>query len=130
MALVVLDASVFIAFRSRDDAHHEGALAAMTTFGEEDLVLPASAYSEALVEPSQRGGRVLARAKALIAELPIRVQPIDTEIAERAAVLRGKQRGVRLPDALVLATGDVLGAEVVLTADERWRKLSTRVQVI
>jgi predicted nucleic acid-binding protein len=129
VALVVLDASVFIAFRSRDDAHHEGALAAMTTFGEEDLVLPASAYSEALVEPSQRGGRVLDRAKALIAELPIRVQPIDTEIAERAAVLRGKQR-VRLPDALVLATGDVLGAEVVLTADERWRKLSTRVQVI
>jgi predicted nucleic acid-binding protein len=129
VALVVLDASVFIAFRSRDDAHHEGALAAMTTFGEEDLVLPASAYSEALVEPSQRGGRVLARAKALIAELPIRVQPIDTEIAERAAVLRGKQR-VRLPDALVLATGDVLGAEVVLTADRRWRKLSTRVHVI
>ena len=129
MALVVLDASVFIAFRSRDDAHHEGALAAMTTFGEEDLVLPASAYSEALVEPSQRGGRVLARAKALIAELPIRVQPIDTEIAERAAVLRAKQK-VRLPDALVLATGDVLGAEVVLTADQRWRKLSTRVQVI
>jgi predicted nucleic acid-binding protein len=129
VALVVLDASVFIAFRSRDDAHHEGALAAMTTFGEEDLVLPASAYSEALVEPSQRGGRVLARAKALIAELPIRVQPIDAEIAERAAVLGGKQR-VRLPDALVLATGDVLGAEVVLTADQRWRKLSTRVQVI
>lgn len=129
MALVVLDASVFIAFRSRDDAHHEGALAAMTTFGEEDLVLPASAYSEALVEPSQHGGRVVARAKALIAELPIRVQPIDTEIAGRAAVLRGKQR-VRLPDALVLATGDVLGAEVVLTADQRWRKLSARVQVI
>jgi predicted nucleic acid-binding protein len=129
VALVVLDSSVFIAFRSRDDAHHEGALAAMTTFAEEDLVLPASAYSEALVEPGQRGGRVLARAKALIAELPIRVQPIDAEIAERAAVLRGKQR-VRLPDALVLATGDVLGAEVVLTADQRWRKLSTRVQVI
>jgi predicted nucleic acid-binding protein len=129
VALVVLDASVFIAFRSRDDAHHEGALAAMIRFGEEELILPASAYSEALVEPSQRGGRVLARAKALIAELPIRVQPIDTEIAERAAVLRGKQR-VRLPDALVLATGEVLGAEVMLTTDQCWRKLSTRVQVI
>jgi predicted nucleic acid-binding protein len=129
VALVVLDASVFIAFRSRDDAHHDRAVAAMTAFSDNDLVLPASAYSEALVEPSRRGGRVLARAKALIAELPIGVQPVDTEIAERAAVLRGKQR-VRLPDALVLATGDVLGAQVVLTADHRWRQLSTRVKVI
>lgn len=129
MALVVLDASVFIGFRNRDDTHHEGAVAAMTAYGGEVLVLPASAYSEALVEPSQRGGRVLARAKALIAELPIRIQPIDREIAERAAVLRSK-RHVRLPDALVLATAAALDADVVLTADHRWRTFSSRVRVI
>jgi predicted nucleic acid-binding protein len=129
VALVVLDASVFIAFRTRDDPHHDRAVAAMTTYGSDVLVLPASAYSEALVEPSRRGGRVLARAKALISELPIRIHPVDGQIAERAAALRAK-RHVRLPDALVLATGDALDADVVLTADHRWKRLSPRVHVI
>jgi predicted nucleic acid-binding protein len=61
--------------------------------------------------------------------LPIRIHPVDGQIAERAAALRAK-RHVRLPDALVLATGDALDADVVLTADHRWKRLSPRVHVI
>ena len=64
----------------------------------------------------------------MIAELPILVEPIGTEIARRAAELRRKR--LRLPDALVLATGDELDADTVLTADRRWRKLSKRVEVV
>ncbi len=127
MALVVLDASVFIAFRTRDDPHHAGAVAALGRHRDDEVVLPASAYAEALVEPSRKGGPALDRAKRLVDEFPIRIVPVTREIAERAAELRER---VRLPDALVLATGDVLAADVVLTADERWRKVTRRARVI
>jgi len=127
VALVVLDASVFIAFRTRDDAHHEAAVAALISHRGDEIVFPASAYAEALVEPSRRSRAALARAKLLVDEFPMRVEPISREIAERAARLR---QHVRLPDALVLATGDVLSAAAVLTADARWPEVSRRARVI
>ena len=37
---------------------------------------------------------------------------------------------LRLPDALVLATADVLGATKVLTADRAWSRISRNVRVI
>lgn len=99
----------------------------MTAHREDEIVLPASAYAEALVEPSRRGRAALERAKQLVDVFPLRIEPITREIAERAAVLR---KAVRLPDALVLATADVLDADVVLTADARWPKASARARVI
>jgi predicted nucleic acid-binding protein len=127
VALAVVDASVFIAFRTRDDPHHNAAIAALTRHRGDDIVIPASAYAEALVDPTRMGGAVLQRAKQLVEDFPMRIVPVDRQIAERAAELRAE---VRLPDALVLATGDVLRADVVLTADDRWRKVSRRVRVI
>lgn len=127
MALVVLDASVFIAFRTRDDAHHAAAVATLERHRDDEIVLPASAYAEALVEPARAGAAALARARRLVDEFPMRVHPITREIAERAAELR---RRLRLPDALVVATGEVLDADSVLTADARWRKASKRVVVV
>lgn len=126
MALAVLDASVLIAFLDPDDAHHDHAVKALSVRGHE-LALPASAYAEALVHPHEQGPAAVAHVRSLLDELPIRVEPIDRDIAERAAELRAH---VRLPDALVLATGEVLGADIVLTADERWREISRRVRVI
>jgi predicted nucleic acid-binding protein len=52
------------------------------------------------------------------------------DIAETAAELRAHHRALRLPDAVVIATGDVLGADAVLTGDARWRRVSRRVRVI
>lgn len=124
---MVLDASVVIAFRARDDPHHDAAVGALERHRDDELVLPASAYAEVLVGPARRSRRALTRAKQLLARTPVRVEPITREIAERAAELRER---VRLPDALVLATGDVLGAEVVLTSDARWPKVSRRVQLV
>jgi predicted nucleic acid-binding protein len=127
VGLVVLDASVVIAYRSPKDEHHGGAVTALVLHRHDALVLPASAYAEVLVEPARHGPTAVARAKRLIDELPIRVEPLTREIAESAAALR---RRVRLPDALVLATADILEADALLTADARWRKLSARVRVI
>jgi predicted nucleic acid-binding protein len=127
VGLAVLDASVFIAYLDPDDAHHG---ATRTAFDREDrLVLPASAYAEVMAHPYERGVAAVRHVESVITELPILVEPIGAEIARRAAELRAKKR-LRLPDALVLATGDALDADVVLTADHRWRNLSKRVQVV
>jgi len=126
VALAVVDASVLIAFLDPEDAHHGRAVEALSVHGRE-FALPASAYAEALVHPHEQGPSAVEHVRSLIAELPIRIEPIDQRVAERAAELRAR---VRLPDALVLATGEVLAADVVLAADDRWRSVSRRVHVI
>ena len=68
---------------------------------------------------------VAEKVKALLA----RIQPIDEAVAERAATLRAEHPALRLPDALVLACGDALAADAILTADRRWRYLP-RVRVL
>ncbi len=128
MALVVLDASVLIAFMSQDDVHHASAVRAFTAEARSDLVAPASAVAEVLVYPYRtRQGH---RAERFLDDAAIRVTPIDLAIARRAARLRARHGNVRLPDAFVIATGDELGATRVLTADASWRRLSGRVKVI
>lgn len=127
MAVTVLDASVVIAYLDPDDAHHAAAVDSLR--GSDSVVLPASAYAEILVHPYERGPAAVRRIESLIAELPIEIEPTNAEIAQRAAELRAKKR-VRLPDAFVIATGDTLDAEVVLTADRSWKRVSRRVQVI
>jgi predicted nucleic acid-binding protein len=127
VAVAVLDASVFIAFLDPDDAHHTAAIVAMR--GGDTLVLPASAYAEILVHPHEQGPAAVRHVESLIADLPVEIEPTSVEIARHAAELRAKKRA-RLRDALVIATGDVLTADVVLTADRRWRRLSRRVRVI
>src|SRR5579883_1007836 len=58
MAVIVLDASVVIAFLDSSDAHHASAVAALAAHQSEQLVLPASTYAEILVGPYRRGPRV------------------------------------------------------------------------
>jgi len=58
-----------------------------------------------------------------------RSNPITKAIAERAASLRASRQMLRLPDALVLACGDVLDANTIVTVDRRWRR-SDRLRVI
>src|SRR5262245_32148617 len=107
--VVVLDTSVGIAFREPADAHHAAAVAAFRRHQPDVLVLPASAYAEALVGPSRRGPAALASFDRFVADLALRVEPLTREIARQAAHLRSRHAALRLPDALVLATGDVLG---------------------
>ncbi len=129
MAVVVLDASVVIAFLDANDSHHATAVSTLSGAMASDAVLPASAYAEVLVEPWRRGADAVAHVRKFVADFGIRIEPLTAEVAERAARLRSRQRGLRLPDALVLATGDALDAHV-LTCDRTWARLSRRAQVI
>ena len=127
MALIVLDASVVIALLDPGDTLHDAARAAMLDRSDDDLLLPASAYAETLVVPARRGHLAAARVK--VAALGLRLLPIAEAVAERAAELRAQHDALRLPDALVLACGDVLDASTVLTGDRRWASFE-RVRVL
>lgn len=128
MALIVVDASVLIALLDPGDVLHTAAAAAITRHAGDDLKLPASAYSETLVGPGRRGD--LRSAKQAIASLLMDVVPITDRIAEHAAELRARHPKLRLPDALVVATGSTLNADMVLTCDAGWRRLGKTISVV
>ncbi|HEV2122225.1 MAG TPA: PIN domain-containing protein [Chloroflexota bacterium] len=130
MAAVILDASVVIAFLDANDVHHDQAVTAFANCQTNELVIPASVYAEILVGPYRRGSEAVAALEQFLVDFAVRIESISAEIARRAALLRSQQASLRLPDALVLATGDILDAMTVLTADTAWAKISSRVRVI
>jgi predicted nucleic acid-binding protein len=130
MALAVLDASVVIAFRDPADALHTRAVAAFHEHSSADFVLPASVYAEVLVAPMRHSPNAVASLDAFIDDLGIQVAPATREIARQAAMLRAANAALRLPDAFVLATGEVLDAAVVLTGDAAWPRLNMRARLI
>jgi predicted nucleic acid-binding protein len=130
VALVVLDASVVIAFLDLDDALHDAAVEALTAHQHDELVIPLSVYAEILVAPYRRGAEAVAEVEAFLADFAIRIEATTPPIARAAAQLRGRFPSLRLPDALVLATGDELEANRVLSGDESWIPISGRVTLI
>ena len=130
MAVVVLDASVVIGFLEPGDALHRGCVAAVTEHQHDDLMIPASVYAEILVAPYRAGNDAVAEVEAFLSDLAVTVEPITAAVARGAARLRSKRTSLRLPDALVIAFADELGADVVLSGDESWAKISSRVTVI
>lgn len=133
MALTVLDAGIVIAALDASDAHHGASVQALREAREsgDALVVPASAYAEALVGPSRRGADAVATVDAFLDAMPAAVEPASREIARTAAALRAKHgHRLRLPDALVLATAVVVAADRVLTTDGGWPETAVVVEVV
>lgn len=122
MGVTLVDAGVVIGFLDGADAHHAAAHRAL---GEalrrgDRLIVPASAFAEALVGPSRHGERSVATVRALTAQVPFEISPLDEAMALVAADLRARHKSLKPPDALVIATAIVRDADVVLTTDRRW----------
>jgi predicted nucleic acid-binding protein len=133
VGLTILDAGVVIAVLDADDVHHHAAREALRDVLDEGgpLVLPASAYAEVMVGPTRRGRSESATVDAFVDALPAVVAPATRDIARAAAALRARHgRALRLPDALVLATASVLGADGVLTTDAAWPDTGVPVRVV
>ena len=128
MALIVLDASVVIALLDPADALHAAAKREFDRVAGDDLALPASALAETLVAPA-RVGRVAA-VRGQLNALEIRIVEGGEEVAVVAAEMRARHKGLRLPDALVLATAELLEAELLLTGDASWKGLSGKVRIV
>jgi predicted nucleic acid-binding protein len=117
MGAVVLDSSVLIAFVNEKDALHDAAIATLGSWtGDTRRLLTASAYSEMLVLPLRRGDPE--KWDGFLEDLAFEIVPIDIVIARAAASARSQRKSLRLPDALVVATALVHGAELV-TLDRR-----------
>ena len=129
MALLIVDASVVIAFLDDRDASHERAVRALAATSTDDRVLPASVLAEVLVHPNREGGKAVAHVERALSLLAGRVEPLSADIARTAARLRAKHPRLRIADAFVLATGDVLDADV-LTADRSLAAIAPRVRLV
>ena len=101
-----------------DERHslHERAAKALEKARADELIIPASAYAEVLVGAFKLDSRRVRDLDETLERIPVRIEPVSAQIARSAARLRASDDRLRLADAFVLATADVLGA-TVLTGD-------------
>ena len=127
MGVALLDTSIVIGALNRDDALHEAASQAVRTGRDRHaLAISTLTYAEILVGPLRAGGRAVEVVERFAAQL--RIVDLSPDIARLAAELRAG-RGLKLPDAVILATGLRLEADMIVTADARWKGIE-RVQVV
>ena len=123
MGVALLDTSIVIAALNRDDALHQAASRSVRAERERHaLAISALTYAEILVGPLRAGGRALEIVDRLAAQ--VRIVDLSSPIARLAAELRAA-RGLKLPDAVIVATGLRLAADVIVTADARWKGIET-----
>jgi predicted nucleic acid-binding protein len=84
--------------------------------------------AEVLVKPLHLGDAILESAyRAFLTPSPVvRLIPVDADVAAEAARIRA-QYGLRLPDALHLATGLRAGCTHFMTRDAQWAKVGVPV---
>lgn len=132
MGAVVLDSSLVIAIFDSKDAHHTVTMAALRDGIQAGLEysVPASVLSEVLVGAARHSDRAAEMRRDELHRLFGAARVIDERVAITAARLRARHRSLRLPDALVIATGIVDEADTILTADKRWVAIDKRVEVL
>jgi predicted nucleic acid-binding protein len=130
MGLTLVDSSVVVGFLDPGDPHHEAATSAFSRAGPDDLAVSAITLAEVLVGAIRAGDEPHRLVRGFFADAVARIEPVDEGIAAAAAALRAQGRRLRLPDALVIATGESIAAERIMTADAGWRGISRRVEVI
>ena len=113
--MIVLDASVLIAFLDRDDNHHAAAERLLTRSIDDDLAVNPLTMAEVLVAPvrDNRPELVLAALDAL--EIQELTSPADTAV--RLAQLRATT-GLNMPNCCVLLAAEDSAASVA-SFDER-----------
>ena len=102
---VLLDTSVLIAFFDSKDEHHQVAVAALDS-DSDTFELSVISFMEMLVWPAKKSVREVERVKSMVRKVVAAIHPVDEEIAELAAIARGKSRAA---DALISATASAKG---------------------
>ena len=126
MATIVLDTGVIIAVLDRDDVHASAVHSALVPIREAgaSFCLSVVTFAELLVESSGAQPNAEQVVGAFVDSLGTdAIQPVSAEVARIAAKIRTGNRRVRMPDALIAATAETIGAEALLTTDKKLAKL-------
>lgn len=127
---VLLDSSVIIALLDPEDAHHPRARQLLEQLNPDDVLISVLTLAEILVGAVSRGETAVRTAEDFLREAAGRVKPVTERIARRGARLRASHSGLRLTDALIIATGEEDEVGRILTADSRWVTASQRVELV
>lgn len=120
--MIVLDASVIIAYLDSEDHHHVRAEALLAREIDEDFGANSLTLAEVLVAPARENR--LAAVRTILAELEVQELPFPEDTAVTLAQLRAAT-GLRMPDCCVLLAAEQYDAPLA-SFDERLTEAATR----
>jgi predicted nucleic acid-binding protein len=112
--VIVLDASVLIAYLHADDDHHDAAETLLISVVDDDLAADTLTLAEVLVGAARTAQ--LDRAQDAINAIEVKEMPFPTDSAVRLAQLRAAT-GLKLPDCCVLLAAE--GARASIASFDR-----------
>lgn len=114
---VALDTDVVVGFLDRSDVHHDDAVAAVLAAAREGDIVASNITLAEVLTGARIGHHSVTVVRGFFSELVSRRIGVDEVVAERAAEIRADS-GLRLPDALVLASAMVdEDVEAIITGD-------------
>jgi len=132
MRAVVVDSGVLLALWDPDDTRHAAAIAVLERHLADGsrLVVPVTALSEVLVGAFRATPYAVRTVEGFVDDLVGEVRAADRAVGRAAARLLAEHPSLPLADALLLATGEVVGAQEILTANRRLEQVDQRVRVL
>ncbi|MHB8246836.1 MAG: type II toxin-antitoxin system VapC family toxin [Acidimicrobiales bacterium] len=121
--MIILDASVLIAYLDGNDAQHTLAEELLAREIDDDFAANALTLAEVLVEPAR--DRRLEEVQAALDDLEIQELPFADDTAVKLALLRAGT-GLKMPDCCVLLAAEAAGARVASFDTRLLRAAATR----
>lgn len=120
--MIVLDASVLIAYLEGEDRHHEAAEALLAREIDDDFGANPLTLAEVFVVPA-RDDR-LDEVRLTLRELEVEELPFPGDTAVKLALLRS-ETGLKMPDCCVLLAAEHIGARLA-SFDDGLRKVAVK----
>jgi predicted nucleic acid-binding protein len=128
--VVLVDTNVFVSARNRHEIGHSSCRKFLDAIDNGRYRAIVSVVTVAELRAGISSSEVATVWKAILSHLHTsphyQLEAVDSDIAETAGELRATHR-ITLPDALVIATGQLRGASMIVTQD---RELSRRQSIM